>query len=117
MSSPVIKSHKSKIKNKENSHLDEMNPVSERCSLMSLKKSSKKSPSERKTALPSFKNTLKEKQMASQLSNLSYDRRPQEMKNSDSIHNMSLSHPKMLELVSCKNQHNGTYDFTNQSIM
>jgi hypothetical protein len=116
INSPVIKNWKAKIRNKENSHLDEINPVSERCSLMSLKKSSKKSPSERKTTLPQFKNTLKEKQL-SQLSNLSYGKNTNEMKNSESIHNMSCSHPKMLELMSWKNQHNGTYDFTNQSVM
>ena len=65
-SSPVIKPKK---KNKEN-NLDELNPMSERGSMMSLKKS-RKSFQNRNTALPPHKNALKEKSMA-QLSNLSY---------------------------------------------
>ena len=67
--SPIMKQHKTKLRNKEN-NLDEINPVSERSSMASLKKSNI-SPMNRTSHRPPHNKALKEKSVA-HLSNLLY---------------------------------------------
>jgi len=85
-SSPVIKNQKSRLRNKENSRIEEMNPVSERSSLMSLRKS-KMSPTGRQIVKPPHKNMLKDRNN-SNAPTLSYDYRPNGMGSSESMHNV-----------------------------
>lgn len=86
--SPEIKQKKTKQKNKENT-LDEINPMSERCSLMSLKQGNR-SPVDTRNHKPTTQKTLRERSIA-QLSNMSYNEQPFKGQVSDSIHNLSLN--------------------------
>lgn len=113
--SPEIKQKKVRQKNKENT-LDEINPMSERCSLMSLKKGNR-SPVDTRNQLPPSQKTLRERSIA-QLSNMSYNEQPFKAQNSDSIHNLSLNTAQMRGATTCKNRHcqNKGYTFCDQSI-
>lgn len=77
--SPELKHiKKTRRVNKEN-NLEDMNPVSERGSLVSLPINKKRSPFERKTTLPPQDPSLKEKSLA-HLSNISYCEHPSEIR-------------------------------------
>jgi len=93
--SPIIKKQK-KMKNKEN-NIDDINPMSERASMISLKKSMK-SPLNRNN-LPPHSKALKEKSMA-HITNLSYCEQSYNDNNYPSKSNLTLKNSHMRDPVS-----------------
>lgn len=111
--SPAIKKHKAKVKNKEN-NLDEINPVSERCSMASLNKFGRTSL-DKKPMLPPHRNALKEK---ANLNNTTYHEQHYNVRNSTSVHNLSMNTDNLRQASTCKNHHHKDkrYDFCHHSM-
>ncbi|CAI2377727.1 unnamed protein product [Moneuplotes crassus] len=113
--SPVIKKSKKKNNKKEN-NLDEINPMSERGSMGSIKKSMRSSIKRR--MLPPQDRTMKEGSIA-HYSNLSYRDRSYNEENYNNRNNQTLNNLHLRDSLSCKNNLNPRkkiYDGVHQSM-